>query len=200
MPLGRMIAAVFVFCLGTNVALYRAVDERPTNSGQVIVTNLSTSTSPVFPRVSNRASRGHSRKPMTGLRRIKEKTCWNGFVGTIYDRCPPKPVVRPIRQSPRFAVSGSAEAWAHSAKAVRVANCESGGGPNDHSSTYDGDPHLRDGMYHGKWQMDSSFWSSYGGLRFASDAADATEAEQDAVAYRGYLARGWEPWTCASMV
>ncbi len=59
---------------------------------------------------------------------------------------------------------------------------------------------MRDGAYHGKWQMDRDFWRSYGGLQFASDAADASESEQDIVAYNGYKARGWQPWSCSRIM
>lgn len=86
-------------------------------------------------------------------------------------------------------LNSSAEAWAHSSFAVKVANCESGGNPR-----------AVNGIYHGKWQMDHDFWRSYGGLRFASDPLYATEAQQDWVAWRGWKARGWEPWQCATMV
>lgn len=86
-------------------------------------------------------------------------------------------------------LNSSAEAWAHSSFAEKVANCESGG-----------NIHAVNGQYHGKWQMDPDFWRTYGGLRFASDPLYATEAQQDYVAWRGWRARGWEPWQCASMV
>jgi hypothetical protein len=50
------------------------------------------------------------------------------------------------------------------------------------------------GLYRGKWQMGSSFWSSFGGKAFASTPDRATCAEQDLVAYRGWLASWWGPW------
>ena len=76
-----------------------------------------------------------------------------------------------------------------------MANCESYGPTS--STTYIGDIHAVNGQYHGKWQMDASFWASYGGLQFASDPLYATEAQQDQVAWTGWKARGWEPWQCA---
>lgn len=82
----------------------------------------------------------------------------------------------------------SAAQWARSPKAVAVANCESGGNPRAVSAS---------GKYRGKWQMSAGFWEAYGGLAFAPTADAATEAEQDVVAYRGWLARGWSPWFCA---
>lgn len=147
-------------------------------------------------QLRQRASRSEpERKPLPHVQ------CWNGSVVADHpgrQDCPNRPAPKP--RVTHLVVSGSVYAWAHGAFAIRVANCESGGGPSDHHSYYDGDPHLRDGNYHGKWQMDADFWRTYGGLRYAGDAADATEAEQDAVAYKGYLARGWEPWECAHLV
>ncbi|MEY4311248.1 MAG: Transglycosylase-like domain [Actinomycetota bacterium] len=50
------------------------------------------------------------------------------------------------------------------------------------------------GKYRGKWQFNSSFWKTYGGLEFAPLADQATCEQQDLVAYKGWLARGWQPW------
>lgn len=109
----------------------------------------------------------------------------------------PKALVRTYRHA-SVSRGTSAYAWAHTTDAYKVANCESG----DRSSWdhYNGNPHLRDGKYHGKWQMDADFWSTYGGKQFASDAADASESEQDIVAYKGYQARGWQPWSCSRIM
>ena len=79
-------------------------------------------------------------------------------------------------------------AWAASAKARAVAWCESRGNPLSVNAS---------GKYRGKWQMSSSFWAGYGGLAFAARPELASEAQQDEVAYRGWLARGWQPWSCA---
>lgn len=111
----------------------------------------------------------------------------------------PKPTPKQTVAHIARAASSSAHDWATRAFSIRVANCESGGGPSDHNSTYNGNAHLR-GKYSGKWQDDASFWSTYGGLTYAASPADATEDQQDAVNYRGYQARGWGPWQCASMV
>lgn len=70
-----------------------------------------------------------------------------------------------------------------------MAQCESGGDPRQRA-TYDGV------TYYGKWQMNADFWKTYGGLAYARTADQATEAQQDEVAYRGYQARGWQPWAC----
>ncbi len=99
-----------------------------------------------------------------------------------------KPAARTTTKSAAQTSFTSSAAWAASAKAVAVAQCESRGNPLSVSAS---------GKYQGKWQMDDSFWRSYGGLEFASDPQYATEAQQDEVAYRGWLARGWQPWSWA---
>jgi hypothetical protein len=50
------------------------------------------------------------------------------------------------------------------------------------------------GMYLGTWQMNAGFWKTYGGKKYGSNPTKATCREQDLVAYRGWLARGWSPW------
>lgn len=71
----------------------------------------------------------------------------------------------------------------------------------DKSRIYDGkidittNPH-----YLGKWQMGKHEWAEYGGLKYAPNPARATENEQDDVAHNLYLARGWEPWSCSTLV
>jgi len=50
------------------------------------------------------------------------------------------------------------------------------------------------GKYQGTWQMNAGFWKTYGGKKYASKASKATCMEQDLVAYKGWLARGWSPW------
>jgi hypothetical protein len=52
----------------------------------------------------------------------------------------------------------------------------------------------RGGTYRGKWQMNAGFWRSYGGATFAATADKATCAQQDLVAYHGWLAVWWRPW------
>jgi hypothetical protein len=99
---------------------------------------------------------------------------------------------------PHTTYSGSASAWAHQYFSVRVANCESGGGPNDHHTYYDGNPHLSDPNGHyGKWQFAPSTWYSVGGT---GNAAYASEAEQDYRAWLLWKRDGWGQWECASMV
>lgn len=84
--------------------------------------------------------------------------------------------------------SSAAAAWANTPKARAVARCESGGSPRAVNPS---------GKYRGKWQMDSSFWAAYGGRAFALTPDRASESQQDLVAYRGWQARGWSPWSCA---
>ena len=50
------------------------------------------------------------------------------------------------------------------------------------------------GKYQGTWQVNAGFWKTYGGKKYASKASKATCYEQDLVAYKGWLARGWSPW------
>lgn len=82
-------------------------------------------------------------------------------------------------------------AWSRSSATMKVKKCESG---NDYG------PGSRTGKYYGAYQMDLAFWRSYGGLKFASRPDYAEPWQQDLVAYRGYKARGWRPWTCARIV
>ncbi|GEM_PF-3893843 len=50
------------------------------------------------------------------------------------------------------------------------------------------------GAWRGKWQMDASFWATYGGTEFAAAPEAATCAQQDLVAYNGWVDRWWWPW------
>lgn len=79
----------------------------------------------------------------------------------------------------------SFETWIASKTAIRVIKKESKGNCKAIGAK---------GKYRGKWQMNSSFWKTYGGLEFAPRADLATCEQQDQVAYRGWLARGWQPW------
>lgn len=98
----------------------------------------------------------------------------------------------------RLLINSSAEAWANTPFAIRVANCESGDGPSDTSPTYDGDPYLRDPNGHyGKWQFLPETWWSVGGT---GNAADASVSEQDYRAWLLWKREGWAPWQCAGMV
>ena len=79
----------------------------------------------------------------------------------------------------------SFEMWITSPTAIKVIKKESKGNCKAIGAR---------GKYRGKWQMNASFWKTYGGLEFASSADLATCEQQDQVAYRGWLARGWQPW------
>ena len=91
--------------------------------------------------------------------------------------------VAPVRPHPRRPLL----AWASQPRTVALRYCESSGNYASVSSS---------GTYRGGYQMDTSFWVTYGGNP-AITADQASVAEQDRVAYAGYLARGWEPWQCA---
>jgi hypothetical protein len=79
----------------------------------------------------------------------------------------------------------SFEVWITSPTAIRVIKKESKGNCKAIGAK---------GKYRGKWQMNAGFWKTYGGLEFAPRADLATCEQQDQVAYRGWLARGWQPW------
>ena len=89
-----------------------------------------------------------------------------------------------VSRSARKAVSFAE--WQESPTGKRIARAESGGNCKAVSRT---------GKYRGKWQMDANFWASYGGLDYASKPDLATCEEQDKIAYRGWIARHWSPWT-----
>lgn len=95
----------------------------------------------------------------------------------------PADPTRGISKANRASVSF--EVWIASPTALKVikkeskGNCKAIGGK---------------GKYRGKWQVNAGFWKSYGGLQFAKTADKATCEQQDQVAYRGWLARGWQPW------
>ena len=75
----------------------------------------------------------------------------------------------------------SASAWS------RLRNCESS---NDYSiNTGNG--------YYGAYQFNLATWRSVGGRGYPNYA---TRAEQDARALILYRERGWQPWTCASIL
>jgi hypothetical protein len=79
----------------------------------------------------------------------------------------------------------SFETWVNSPTAIYLKrvesrnNCKSTGGK---------------GKYQGTWQVNAGFWKTYGGLKYAKKASKASCYEQDLVAYKGWLARGWSPW------
>ncbi len=75
--------------------------------------------------------------------------------------------------------------WVAADHAKAVAKRESGGNCKAVSSS---------GTYRGKWQMGAPFWAAYGGKAYAKRADLATCAQQDKVAYRGWIASWWHPW------
>ena len=95
----------------------------------------------------------------------------------------------PVSQSrPAEApTGGSADAWASSAQAQAVIQCESGG--NYAINTGNG--------YYGAWQFDAGTWLANGGGQYAPTADQATPSQQNEIAYQTYQSRGWQPWACA---
>lgn len=81
--------------------------------------------------------------------------------------------------------------------AVSTTSCESGINPFARNPS---------GKYKGMWQMDQDFWIGYGGREFGPDpitrlASEGRDQrglveEQTLVAWRGYQARGAQPWSC----
>jgi membrane protein involved in colicin uptake len=105
---------------------------------------------------------------------------------------------RASRAAARRALLTPSYTWAHQPFSIRVANCESGDGPRDHASTYNGNAHLHDPNGHyGKWQFDFSTWREVGG---SGNPADASEKEQDSRAFALWRANGWSRWECARLV
>lgn len=93
-------------------------------------------------------------------------------------------------------VPSGAAAWAAGSFARAVARCESSD-VGIHGVDVNGGV-----AYYGKWQANRDFWLTYGGnpAYLGGSTFPASEAEQDAVAYRGWLDRGWQPWACARIV
>lgn len=94
---------------------------------------------------------------------------------------------------PRRSLPVGFTAWRHSATALRVLACESHGNYSDMS-------HHAGTIYYGAWQANAAFWRTYGGdPRYLADRSRFTAPAwmQDAVAYRGWLTRGWSAWACA---
>lgn len=100
-------------------------------------------------------------------------------VATVVNTDPTRGLTKAQRPTVAF------EVWITSPTAIRVIKKESHGNCKAIGAK---------GKYRGKWQMNASFWRTYGGLEFAPRADLATCEQQDQVAYRGWLARGWQPW------
>ena len=79
----------------------------------------------------------------------------------------------------------SFEDWIASPTAIKVYKKESHGNCKSTGSK---------GKYRGKWQMTAGVWKTYGGLAYAPLADQATCDQQDRVAYRMWISRGWQPW------
>lgn len=124
--------------------------------------------------------------PVTG---VVDQATWRALGARVV---PPKVDVtttEAARTSRRHRKTLGVAAFVDSPTARRVVQRESGGQCDIRSPG---------GTYRGKWQMDASFWSTYGGLAYAPTPDRATCAQQDAVAYRGWIDRWWQPWPTAA--
>jgi hypothetical protein len=97
-----------------------------------------------------------------------------------------KTVTRHARTSRSYRKNILVKKWASSATAKRITRHESGGNCRAVSPG---------GTYRGKWQMNPSFWRSYGGKKFAPSPDRASCYEQDIIAHRGWVDRWWQPWS-----
>lgn len=86
-----------------------------------------------------------------------------------------------------FGTVGSASAEPSAGDWAKLRACESGG--NYSINTGNG--------YYGAYQFDRGTWASVGGSGLPSNASPAT---QDALAYKLWQQRGWNPWSCARIV
>lgn len=78
------------------------------------------------------------------------------------------------------------QAWPRVAACIRSYESDTAGGYRAVSPS---------GKYRGAYQMDNDFWLAYGGDPALTGIHErASVEEQDAVAYRGWLARGLAPW------
>lgn len=144
------------------------------------------------PDLPVRISRSFARRP------LPKPTHHKPVAAAVVHVTPTPRTTTRVVAKPRYVSSSTAEQWAHDPFSIRVANCESGGGPSDHHTYYDGDAHLRDPNGHdGKWQFAPSTWYSVGGT---GNAADASEAEQDYRAWLLWKRDGWGQWECAHLV
>jgi len=99
----------------------------------------------------------------------------------------PVPVEEPTSQAADVEASPSPEIYQVVTVWDRLAQCESSG-----------DWHIRGRIYSGGLQMDSTFWSRYGGRAYAPSPDLATRVQQIAVAERGLAVQGWGAWPYCS--
>jgi hypothetical protein len=79
----------------------------------------------------------------------------------------------------------------HAARWRSIGWCESG------SQVHHPPVHNRHGSFSGLYMIKSDVWDHYGGGEFASDAWQASEAEQTEIAERILADVGWRAWQCA---
>lgn len=96
---------------------------------------------------------------------------------SVWPRQTPKPVAKPTHLPTGSVPARIAKAWpgTNDGEAVAVAACESGFNPA-----------ARSGPYLGLFQADASFRRAY--------SYGPSVEQQTMMAWRGYQARGWQPW------
>jgi peptidoglycan hydrolase-like protein with peptidoglycan-binding domain len=128
------------------------------------------------------------------LRRVKPATPVVTTAPTTVTAPSPAPVVTAtsdptmtatMRDSRAARLALGLAAWQSSAHGKAIAVRESGGRCTAVSPS---------GAYRGKWQVSATFWKANGGTSFAATADQATCAQQDLVAYRGWVTSWWMPW------
>ena len=116
---------------------------------------------------------------------IVDTATWNALGTRVAEPAIDITTTELARTSATHRATIGVAAFVSSATALIVLERESGGSCTAVSSN---------GMYRGRWQMDRDFWSSHGGTEFAARPDLATCAEQDQVAYNGWVERWWQPW------
>lgn len=168
-------------CLCTlSLGVNRALPANPAVAHPSAIGSTGNVASSYAPFEVSREERGPHR-PILQLHRVPTETV----------RTPRPRPVRPSRHiRPRVIHVSGAEAWAASEHVRRLIQCESGGDPTVVS--------VHAGVtYYGLYQMNRDFWITYGGdPSYLHRPFRAPVWMQNEVAYRGYLHRGYEPWTC----
>ncbi len=128
------------------------------------------------------------------LRRVKPAGPVDTATPTPVAAATPAPVVTATTDPTMTATMRSSRAaraalglavWQSSVHGKTIAQRESGGRCTAVSPG---------GAYRGKWQVSATFWKGNGGTAFAASADLATCAQQDLVAYRGWVTSWWMPW------
>ncbi|MDP4014057.1 MAG: peptidoglycan-binding protein [Candidatus Nanopelagicales bacterium] len=119
---------------------------------------------------------------------VVDQATWTALGDRVTPPTPDLTASEQAKASRSYRASIGAKAFLSSWTARLVISRESGGDCAAVSSN---------GTYRGKWQMDSDFWSYYGGLAIAKRPDLASCHNQDLVAYKGWVDRWWQPWPTA---